>query len=83
MDGMRGALLPLAAAFRLRGPEARWELYHIVGNWVKVPAEELGGSLTLGREGLPGLLHHKKPARSGFGEGRLIYPPYLIGAPHF
>jgi hypothetical protein len=42
---------------------------------------ELGGSLTLGREGLPGLPHHQKPTRSGFGEGQLIYPPYLIGVP--
>jgi hypothetical protein len=42
---------------------------------------ELGGSLTLGREGLPGLPHHQKPTRSGFGEDQLIYPPYLIGVP--
>jgi hypothetical protein len=62
MDGARGALVPLAACFRLRGIEARWELYDIVGKWMKVPAEELGGSLTLGREGLPGQPHHTKKA---------------------
>jgi hypothetical protein len=42
---------------------------------------ELGGSLTLRREGRSGLPHHQKSARSGFGEGRLIYPPYRIGVP--
>ncbi len=41
---------------------------------MKVPAEELGWNLTLGREGLSGLPHHKKPAPNGFGEGWSIYP---------
>jgi hypothetical protein len=36
----------------------------------------------MGREGLSGLSHHHKPARSGFAEGWLIYPPYPIGVPH-
>jgi hypothetical protein len=49
-------------------------LYHVAGRWVKVPAEELGWSLTLGREGLSGLPHHKKPARNAFAEaGRIIH----------
>jgi hypothetical protein len=34
----------------------------------KVPAEALGWSLALGREGLSGLSNDKHPARSGFGE---------------
>ena|SRR6266699_5634115 len=51
------------------------------GKWVKVPAEELGGSLTLGREGLSGLPHHKKPARSGSVKGWSIYPPSPMAAP--
>jgi hypothetical protein len=45
MDGMRGALLPLAAGFRLSATQARcggsvmpWEM----------PAEEVGWSLTPG-----------------------------------
>ncbi len=32
---------------------------------VKIPAEELEGTLTLGRAGLSGLPHHLQPARSG------------------
>jgi len=48
---------------------------------VKLPAEELEWSLTLGKEGLSGLPHHQKPARSGFTEGWSIYPPYPIGVP--
>jgi hypothetical protein len=69
VDGARGALLPITTAFHLRDLEARWELYHVVGRWVKVLAEALGGSLTLGRAGLAGLPHHHKPARSGSGKG--------------
>ena len=58
-----------------------WMQGHVVERWGKVPAEELGGSLTLRRAGLSGLPHHQKPARSGVGEGWSIYPPYLIGVP--
>jgi hypothetical protein len=50
---------------------------------MNVPAEALGWSLTLGREGLFGLSRHQKPARSGFGEGWVIYPPYPMGVPIF
>lgn len=49
--------------------EARWGAVSCRGEMGKVPAEELGWSLTLGREGLSGPPHHKKPARKGFGEG--------------
>ena len=72
MDDSQGALSPIAARFHLRATQARWDLYHVVGKWVKVPAEKLGGSLTLGREGLPGLSHHKKPARREFAEAQRI-----------
>jgi 2-oxoglutaroyl-CoA hydrolase len=48
---------------------------------VKVPAEELGWSLSRGRVGLTGLPHHRKPTRSGFAEAWSIYPPYPIGVP--
>ena len=48
---------------------------------VKLPAEELEWSLTMGKEGLSGLPHHQTPARSGFTEGWSIYPPYPIGVP--
>ena len=51
-------------------------LSHVTGRWVKEPAEELEWSLTLGREDLSELPHYKKPARSGYAEGRSIYPPY-------
>ena len=44
LDGARGALLPFTAAFRLRDLEARWELDHVVGRWVKVLAECLEGA---------------------------------------
>src|SRR5215471_8576843 len=81
MDGARGALVPLAAAFHLRGIEARWSPVSCRGRWVKIPAEELGRSLTLGREGLSGLPHHKKPVRNGFAEGWSIYPPCPMAAP--
>ena len=54
---------------------------HVVRKMVKLPAEELEWSLTLGREGPSGLPHHQKPARSGFTEGWLIYPPYPVGVP--
>jgi hypothetical protein len=50
---------------------------------VKIPADKLGWSLTLGREGLSGLPHHQKPARNGYAEGWSIYPLYPIGVPFF
>jgi hypothetical protein len=81
MDTTPGAHLPLAKGFPLRGRKPDVD----AGSWCaemgKLPAEELAGSLTLGREGLSGLPHHQQPPRSGVGEGRLIYPPYLIGVP--
>ena len=40
---------------------------------MKGPAEELGWSLIRGREGLSGLPHRRKPARSGFAEGWSIW----------
>jgi hypothetical protein len=43
-------------------------------------ADELGGSLTLGRAGLPGLPHHKKIARSESGKNWSISPPSPIAA---
>jgi hypothetical protein len=46
-----------------------------------MPAEELGWSLALGREGLSGLPNDKKPAQSGFVEGWSIYPPCPIAVP--
>ena len=50
MDGARGALLPLAAGFRLRATQARCGCSIMSrGEWVKVPAEALGWSLTLGK----------------------------------
>jgi hypothetical protein len=41
---------------------------HVARKSVKVPAEELGWNLTLGRKGLSGLPRHKKPAPNGFAE---------------
>ena len=58
-----------------------WVLYYVAGRWMKVPAAKLVWSFTLGREGLSGLPHHKKPAQSGFAEGWLIYPPYRMRVP--
>ena len=59
----------------------RWVQCHITGRWVKVLAEILGWSLAPGREGLSGLPHHEKPARSGSVRGWTNYPPYSRGAP--
>jgi hypothetical protein len=81
MDDARSAHLPLAKGFRLRGIEADGVLYHVAGRWVKVPAEERGWSLTLGRKGLSGLPHHQKPAPNAFAVGWSIYPPSPIGVP--
>jgi hypothetical protein len=55
--------------------------YHVAGRVMNVPAEALGWRLTLGREGLSGLSNDKHPARSGFGEVLVIYPPYPMGVP--
>ena len=52
MDGARGARLPLAAAFRLRGLEARWELYHVMGRWVKYPQKSSEGASRWGEQAL-------------------------------
>ena len=54
---------------------------HVEGRWVKVLAEALGWSLAPGREGLSGLPHDPKRARSGFAEGLSMYQPYPIGVP--
>ncbi len=40
-----------------------------------MPSEELGGGLTLGREGPSGQPHPQKPAQGGFAEDWSIYPP--------
>jgi len=44
MDGARGARLPLAKGFGLRGTEADGGLSHVVERCVKVSARELGGA---------------------------------------
>jgi hypothetical protein len=41
---------------------------HITERWVKVLAEALGWSLVPGKEGLSGLLHHRKPTQNGVAE---------------
>jgi hypothetical protein len=74
--------MPLAAGFRLRGIEARWGAVLCPREMGEGTRKRAQWSLTLGREGMSGLPHHQKPARSGFGEGRLIYPPCPMGAPH-
>ena len=74
MDGARGALLPLAADFRLRGTKPDGELCHVAERWVKVPAEELGWSLTPGREGLSGLpMTQNRPEVGLKRAGRFIH----------
>jgi hypothetical protein len=65
MDDARGAFVSLAKGLRLRGAQARGGLYHVVGRWMKIPSEEFGGSLTLGRADPSGLPHHQnRPAMS-------------------
>jgi hypothetical protein len=71
--------LPKISASEASKPDG--VLSHVAGRWVKVPAEELGWSFTLGREGLSGLPHHQKPAPNGFAEGWLISPPSSMAAP--
>jgi hypothetical protein len=60
MDGTRGTLLPPAASFCLRCSQARWGAVHVVGKWMKVPAEELGWNLTQGSYGLSGPSNEEK-----------------------
>ena len=48
---------------------------------MKVSAEKLGWSLTLGREGLSGLLQDKKPAQSGSRKGWSNSPPSPMAVP--
>ena len=68
--------------FPLERHQSRMGLqWHVVGRLVVLPAEELGRSLAPGRDGLPGLPHHKNPARSGFGEGWSNYPPSPMAVP--
>ena len=54
---------------------------HVASMSVKLPAEALAWSLTLGKQGLSGLPQHQTPARCGFTEGWSMYPPYPIGVP--
>ena len=77
----RGALIPIATGFRLKAHKPDGRRYHVAGRVMNVPAEALGWHLTLGREGLSGLSNDEHPARSGFGEVLVIYPPYLMGVP--
>ncbi len=58
-----------------------WVQSYVTVRLVKVLAKELGWSLAPGRDGSSELPHHKNPARSGLGEGWLIYPPYPMGVP--
>jgi hypothetical protein len=81
MDRQRGALLPLAAGFRLRATQAHLGGVSCRKEVGEVLAEALGWGLTPGREGLSGLPHAKKPARSGLVEGWSIYPPYPVAVP--
>src|SRR5260370_309360 len=60
----------------------RWLQGHVTGRWVKVLAEALAWSLVPGREGLSGLPHDKKSARSGSRKGWSIYPPFPMAVPH-
>ena len=49
MDGLRGALLPIAAGFRLSGSQARGGVRgHVVGSSVHVPVAQLEWCLTPG-----------------------------------
>jgi hypothetical protein len=80
MDGARYSLAP-CRRFPLERTRSQTGAVACCGEMGKVPPEELGASLTLGREGLSGLPHHQKPARNGFGEGWLIYPPCSMGVP--
>src|SRR5215467_8083465 len=56
MEGVRAALLPMAAGFRLKATDVRsgWQC-HVTGRVVNMPAEELEWSLASGREDLSAL----------------------------
>jgi hypothetical protein len=56
-------------------------LSHAVGRWVKGPAEELGWSLTVGREGLTRLPTDENTSSKGMYRGYGNYPPSRMGAP--
>ena len=58
-----------------------WVQCYVAGCLVKVLAEAPGCSLAPGREGLSGLPHHQKPARSWSVKGWSIYPPSPMAAP--
>jgi hypothetical protein len=58
-----------------------WEECHVARKSVKVPAEEVGWGLTLGKESLSGLPHDKKPARRGFVKCWSNYPPCPMAGP--
>lgn len=81
MDGTRAPRVPLVKGFRLSGLEARRELDPVPGRWVKVPAEELGGSQIRARQGRSGRLIEEKTGPSAICRGSLNYPPSLTGAP--
>jgi len=69
MNGTRGARVPLVKGFRLSGLEARRELDPVPGRWVKVPAEELGGSQIRARQGRSGRLIEEKTGPSAICRG--------------
>ncbi len=54
---------------------------HVATKSVKAPAEALGWSLTLGREGLSGLSNDEHPAPNAFSGGLSNYPPYPMAVP--
>jgi hypothetical protein len=82
MDGMRGALLPLAKGFRLSATQTHmWEKCHVTESWVRVPAEALGWSLAPGRTGLSGLPTGEKTSLKGVHRGLSNYPPYSMATP--
>ena len=67
--------------FPLERPRSKMGAVSCDGEMGEVPAEEFGGSLTLGRAGLAGLPHHQKPTRSGSGKGWSISPPCPMAVP--
>jgi hypothetical protein len=74
--------LPPCRRFPLERHQSQMGLLsHVTGRWVKVRAEELGWSLTPGREGPCGLPPDKKPAQSGSRKGWSNSPPSPMAAP--
>lgn len=61
MDGLRGALVPLAAGSRLSATQARWGGASCHEYVEKVPAEALGWSLASGGGDLSGPLTDEYP----------------------